>query len=168
MYKIIRYKKISVKDKEQVEHLLKQVTDGLERKDFFISISNDEFSEFFDEEKGILYGAYDNDKLVGMGKLDFLDKYLNEYIDIANLKDYKVAKLGKYLVLERYRNNGIMYNLHEFLTREAKKLKFNYIITIAHPENMPSNRVLKKSGMKLIKTTILKNGNNRHIYVKKI
>ena len=103
MEKTIKYKKILLKDKTQVKNLVKQVTDNLIRKDFFIPITKEEFSEFFDEKNCILYGAYENEKLVGMAKLDFLDKYLNELKEIVNLKDDKVAELGRYLVLEEGR-----------------------------------------------------------------
>jgi len=168
MVKNIKYKKILLEDKIQVENLIKQVTNNLVNKEFFIPIEEEEFLEFFDEKNCIVFGAFDNEKLVGIAKLDFLDKYLKELKDIINLNDYKVAELGRYLVLEEYRNNGIMFNLQNLLIKEANNLKFNYIIATVHPENIASNKVIIKSGMQLNKTVFLNNGYYRHIYVKKI
>ena len=168
MEKKIEYRKILLKDKEKVDNLIKQVTNNLVRKDFFIPIDTDEFLEFFDEEKCIVYGAFEEEKIVGIAKLDFLEKYLIELKELVDLKNCKVVELGRYLVLEEYRNHGIMSNLQNLLINEAMAMKFDYVIATVHPENFPSKKVIAKAGMQLNKTAFLKNDYYRNIFIKKI
>lgn len=61
----ITYKKVDITEKEKLINLINNVLDRLERKKFFIPFSNEEINSMFDEKHAIVYGAYDNDKLVG-------------------------------------------------------------------------------------------------------
>ena len=168
MKKDIKYKKIPIEDRKQVKTILNVVIDNLENKDFFMTITKEELDDFFDQDKCILYGAYDGNKLIGMARLYFEEKNFIELKKIVELEKYKTAKLGRYVVLQEYRNRGIMFNLQELLIREAKKIKWEYVIVMAHPQNIASNMVIIKSDMKLKKTVFLNNGYNRNIYIKKV
>ena len=50
----------------------------------------------------------------------------------------------------------------------AKELKFDYIISMAHPDNIASCKTLEKIGLEFVKETKLSNGFLRRLYMKKI
>ncbi len=74
---------------------------------------------------------------------------------MLGLKKYKVAELGDALVLEDYRNRGIMKKLSEIIIREARNKQYDYITITVHPENIASNRAFSYTGAKIAKTTNL-------------
>ena len=50
----------------------------------------------------------------------------------------------------------------------AKELNFDYIISMAHPDNVASCKTLEKIGLEFVKETKLSNGFLRRLYMKKI
>ena len=50
----------------------------------------------------------------------------------------------------------------------AKELKFDYIISMAHPDNIASCKTLEKIGLEFVKETKLSNGFLRRLYMKKV
>ena len=70
---MIEYRKITLEEKESLRNLIDKVLNDLERKEFFIPFSEEEIDMMFDDSKVIIYGAYDNNKLVGTAQL-----YLSE------------------------------------------------------------------------------------------
>lgn len=152
---MIQYKKINVKDKEKLIRLIDEVLTNLERKDFFIPFTDDEIEEMFDNNKVIIYGAYDEDKLIGTAQLYYEQSYIGDIKKIINLKSDKVAELGGYLVLENYRNQGIMKNLEKILIKEASNLNLKYIVITVHPDNIASNKTTESTGAKIVKKALL-------------
>ena len=153
---MIEYIKIGKKQREEVEQLAEKVINGLERKEFFIPITNNEYDDMFNDSKSIIYGAYDDGKLIGIARMS-LEQLKNDHIKKElNLENNKVTRFGKYMVLSEYRNQGIMKHLQARLIEESKKLNYEYVIILAHPENIQSNSAIKNMGAELIETTIYK------------
>lgn len=166
---MIEYKKVLIDDKNKVEDLVKNVIEKLENKEYFIPPFNNEFNEMFNENISIIYGAYDGEKLVAIAKLELVEKYdVFELKQILNLKNYKVAELGRYLCLLEYRNCGIMQNLQKILIEEAQNLNYQYLVATAHPDNVASNKVIAKGNFELKEVKTLSNGYYRNIYLKDI
>lgn len=70
------YKKIELKDKEQVFNLIVIVLNGLENKEYFIPYEQWELDSMFDDKNyAPLYGAYDGDKLVRNGTIVCFTRY---------------------------------------------------------------------------------------------
>lgn len=165
----ITYKRILSKDNEQVKKIITIVLNELENKDFFISISEDELEDIYNDEICILYGAYDKDKLVAMAKLDLNNQYdVVELKQCLNIEKYQVAELGRYLCMPEYRRKGIMKDLQKLLISEAKKLDYDYLVVTAHPQNIASNKIILKEDFELKITRMLSNGYYRNIYLKDI
>ena len=163
------YKKIEPKDKEQLFNLIDIVLNGLEDKAYFIPYEQWELDSMFDEVNyAPLYGAYDGNKLVGMAQLyvsqDMLDDFKKEF----NLTEYKVCELGGNLVLPEYRGQGITTRLQKIELNLAKDLEFDYIISMAHPNNVGSCKTLERVGLEFVKETTLSNGFLRRLYMKKL
>ena len=162
------YKEISQSDEEQVRKLINIVLWELERKEFFIPYEEWELKKLFDKDYAPLHGCYDGDKLVGMAQLYVDQKMLKEFKEVLGIEEYKVCELGGDLVLPEYRGKGIMGKLIKMQYELAKKLDFDYIISMAHPDNIGSNKALKRVGLEYIKTDTVANGHLRDIYCKKL
>lgn len=50
----------------------------------------------------------------------------------------------------------------------AKDLGFDYIISMAHPDNIGSCKTLERIGLEFVKETTLSNGFLRRLYMKKL
>ena len=163
------YKKIEEKDSEQLFALIEKVLGGLENPDYFIPYEQWELDSMFDEENyAPLFGAYDGDKLVGMAQLYVSQEMLSGFKKDYALEDYKICELGGNLVLPEYRGRGITTKLQTMLLEIAKTKDFDYIISMAHPDNIGSLKTLEKIGLELIKTTKLSNGFLRTLYMLKL
>ena len=158
------YKEIDKKDKEKLIQLINKVLGMLERPEFFIPFTDEEIEIMFDKDKAITYGVYDSEELVATAQLYLQEECVKEVKDIIGIEEKKVSEFGGYLVLPEYRNQGIMRKLQGILESEAKKAGCEYAVITAHPENTPSNSVIKHTGAKLVKTSKLE-GYLRNIYL---
>lgn len=163
------YKKIEEKDKEQLFNLIDVVLNGLPDQAHFIPYEQWELDSMFDEVNyAPLYGAYDEDKLVGMAQLYVSQDMLKDFKDEFELSAYKVCELGGNLVLPEYRGMGITTKLQTMEMELAKQLGFDYVISMAHPDNIGSCKTLERIGLDFVKETKLSNGFLRKLYMKKL
>ena len=165
----IVYKKVEKKDKEQLFNLIDTVLGGLENKEYFIPYEQWELDSMFDDiNYAPLYGAYDGEKIVGMAQLYVSQDMLKDFKKEFGLEDYKVCELGGNLVLPEYRGRGITTKLQTIEFEIAKNLGFDYIISMAHPDNVGSCKTLERVGLEFVKETRLSNGFLRKLYMKKL
>ncbi len=163
------YKKIEEKDKEQLFNLIDVVLSGLPDQAHFIPYEQWELDSMFDEKNyAPLYGAYDGDKLVGMAQLYVSQDMLKDFKDEFGLSEYKVCELGGNLVLPEYRGQGITTKLQTMEMELAKELGFDYIIYMAHLDNIGSCKKLERVGLEFVRETTLSNGFLRKLYMKKL
>ena len=163
------YKKIEEKDKEQLFKLIDVVLSGLPDQSHFIPYEQWELDSMFDEKNyAPLYGAYDGEKLVGMAQLYVSQDMLKDFKDEFGLSEYKVCELGGNLVLPEYRGQGITTKLQTMEIELAKELGFDYVISMAHPDNTGSCKTLERVGLEFVRETTLSNGFLRKLYMKKL
>ncbi len=164
------YKKVTEKDKDQLFSLIDIVLSGLENPEYFIPYEQWEYDSMFDSENyAPLYGAYDGDKLVGMAQLYVSQKMLAGFKkDFGLPSKTKVAELGGNLVLPEYRGLGITTKLQKIELNIAKKRGFDYIISMAHPDNVGSCKTLERVGLKFVNEQKVANGFLRNLYMLKL
>lgn len=162
------YKKIDSKDEQQVRDLINIVLGGLEKEEYFIPFEEWELQSLFNEDYAPLYGCYDGDKLAAMAQLYVDPNMLKEFKEVLDISDYKVCELGGNLVLPEYRGRGITTVLQTILYYLARELKYDYIMSMAHPDNKSSLKTLEKVGLKYVKTCSVANGHLRDVYLKKL
>lgn len=163
------YKKIESKDKEQLFKLIEIVLGGLENPEYFIPYEQWEYDSMFDEENyAPLYGAYDGEKLVGMAQLYVSQDMLADFKKEFKLEEFSVCELGGNLVLPEYRGLGITTKLQSIELELAKNLGFDYIISMAHPDNIGSCKTLERVGLNFVRETRLSNGFLRKLYMLKL
>jgi len=103
-----------------------------------------------------------------MAQLYISEEMLADFKKEFNLTNYKVCELGGNLILSEYRRQGIITNLQLIELELAKKLDFDYVISMAHPDNIASCKSLEKVGLKYLKTTKVANGFLRNLYMLKL
>ena len=90
---MIKYRRITKKDKDKVEKLIGYVISNLENKDFFINFEKEEVLNLYNEYFVVLYGAFDCEKLVGMAGMYISGEHLEELKMISNLKEKNIVEL---------------------------------------------------------------------------
>lgn len=164
----ITFKKIPESDKNQLMNLINIVIGGLEKAEYFIPYEQWELDSMFDESYAPLYGAYDDKKLVAMAQLYVQQDMLKEFKEVMNISKHRVCELGGNLVLPEYRGLGITTTLQTMLLDLAKDMKFDYILSMAHPDNIGSLKTLEKVGLQFLKREAVANGHLRDIYIKSL
>lgn len=163
------YKRIPKSDEKEVRNLVKVVFENIERKDFLIPWTEEQMNRFFDEEYSILFGAYDNNKLVAMCQIFTSKEIEEEYYDILKISEPdSICELGGFLVLPEYRKKGVMTNLVSITMDCFNQLNFKYIISTVHPENLASNRIVQQLGFDLYTNLTTQSGYLRSLYWKKL
>jgi len=160
----IVYRELSKEDKDQYRCLLTEVTQTLQRKDFFIPPPG--FADnLFVEGYARSIGAFDNDKLIGIATL--LLEQNQKYKEKLDASDKKVCELGNYLVAEQYRGQGIIQVLQSKLLEIAKQLNFDIVMATVHPDNISSLKTLQKE-LEIVKTFEIEDGIERFLMRKNI
>ena len=163
----IIFKTIPKEDEGQLRKLITDVMNSLEREDFFIPYDEQEIQELFNEDIALLLGAYDGNKLVAMAQLYIDPKMLIEVKTILGIEDKLVCELGGNMVLPEYRGNNLMYKMQSILYEKSKSMGFEYITSMAHPDNIASCKSIQKTGLIFYKTENISNEYLRNIYIKK-
>jgi len=161
------FKEIPSSDKNQIQTLSDECMSCLERKEFFIPLSQMDVDNLFNKDYGINIGAYHDNTLVGMATL-YVDQnersFTRNHLSLSNKE--KICQLGNYLVSKDHRGQGIIRTLQTKLIDLAKGMKFDYAVATAHPQNLASvNTLLKELD---IVDTIDYKGYSRHLFVKKL
>ena len=164
----LKYKKINKEDEQQVRNLINKVLDELERKEFIIPYEECELERLFDESYATLYGAYESEELVGMAQLHVEQDMLTKYKDVLGISEFRVCELGGNLVLSEYKGRGIMLKLMQMQYEIAKELRFDYIMSVAHPDDIGNKMELKRLGLEYIKSVYVAEGHLMNIYLKKL
>lgn len=164
---MISYREIKIDEKTQLQELMDIVLKNLERKEFFMPFTEEELEDMFNRNKIITYGAWDEEKLVGTAQLYLDESYTAEIKEILNMNNNKIAEFGGYLVLEEYRNKGIMKHLEDILISKLKEMDYEYAVITVHPDNIATNKATEYTGAKIIKTTNL-GDYLRNIYLLKV
>lgn len=165
---MLNFKKITPLYKDQLFELIEIVLSNIPNG-HFIPYEQWELDSMFDEDNyAPLYGAFDGDKLVGMAQLYVSQDMLAGFKKDFGLEKYKICELGGNLVLPEYRGQGITTTLQKMELELAKELGFDYIISMAHPDNIASCKTLEKVGLKFYKTMSVADGFYRNLYMLKL
>lgn len=152
---MIEFRKIDISEKQKLTELIYTVQEKIERKEFFIPFSDKEIAAMFDVNNAVTYGAYSDAKLVGTAQLYLGDEFVDEIKRVLDIEESMVGEFGGVLVLPEYRGIGIMKQFSNILIEEAKLRNYDCIVSVAHPENVASNKAILAMGPKLMKTDYL-------------
>lgn len=165
---MLKFKKITSEHKAELFALIEKVLSDIPAE-HFIPYEKWEYESMFDEENyAPLYGAFDDEKLVGMAQLYVSQIMMEDFKKELGLENYLVCELGGNLVLPEYRGQGITPTLQKMELKIARERGFDYIISKAHPNNPASKKSLEKVGLKYLKTMTVSGGFLRDLYMLKL
>ena len=141
-------RKLTLTDKMQLDCLINEVENTLVNKTYWLPITETSREHFFDDEWTFFLGAFENGKLVGAVGLFFNENEYGESKRVLGLCSKDVAEYGRAMVSPLYRNKGVMKELSQRLLQYASKFGKKYIIATVHPDNTPSQQVIKSLGFK--------------------
>lgn len=84
---------IKEEDNKQLLNLINIILLNLKNKDFFIPFEEEELLNLYDKNYVLLYGAFNEEKLIAIAGIYISGEHLEEIKDILNLKHKKVAEL---------------------------------------------------------------------------
>ena len=158
-------RRLTCSDKDAFTYMNKTTTDSLSDKSFLIPFSTEEIENTFaNDTKDIVYGIFDEEKLVAMSGIYFDLRDFEDVKDELNIDIDKTAEIGGSMTLTEFRGNGYMLILNTQLKVIAEELNIKFILATAHPQNIASNRSLSKLGMQLIKE-FDRHGYRRNLYI---
>lgn len=106
----------------------------------------------------------------GFGIWAAIEKETEEFIGWFMLKKYKYSddqELG-YRLMKKYWGRGYATEMSlKLIEYGFSEKNLSKIVAITHPENIASQKVLKKVGMKYIKTVQLKEGNDFYFEIER-
>ena len=158
-------RKLTLKDKPQLDNLIQKIEASLPHQDWWLPIPAEAYEHFFDEEWTLFCGAFDNEKLVGASALFFNEFEYGKAASYIHLSTQKIAEIGRCMVSPDYRGSQLMVRMNEFLF-DVNPKKVDCFIATAHPDNMPSIKSLEKSGF-IKQADFVKADMKRNIYLKK-
>ena len=98
---------------------------------------------------------------------------MQRLVDTGNLKEGSPS-CGVNFVYDgsfngnKVKGKGITTELQTMELQLAKDLGFDYIISMAHPDNIGSCKTLERVGLEFVKETTLSNGFLRKLYMLKL
>ncbi|MDR0967979.1 MAG: GNAT family N-acetyltransferase [Rickettsiales bacterium] len=146
MPKII-YKKLNPADLQQLVHIERIIIDNMKNKDWITGRTEQEYAQLID--LGNILGAFDDNKLVGFGRIQ------------QDEDNESIYKINGGFVLPEYRNNGIQTELVKLRIGLARDRGAKKATTQCHPDNLASRRAIEKSGFIFTGIKPLPNGSPR-------
>lgn len=166
--KSLKITELSEKNKEDLEELISVTEKNIKNELFWLPISEESRTHFFDKNWTYFLGLYSDDELIASGALFFNENEYGENILYLDKLEGRIAEIGRLMVLPKYRNRGYIKQILIELVKQAKKCGINYLIATAHPNNIASCKVLKSIGMEIRNSCVKLDKYDRHIFVMQI
>ena len=161
-------RKLNETDKASLEGLFETIDRNLENRKFWLPVTDASRDHFFDEEWTVFYGAFEGDDLVAAAALFLNENEFGESKKHIGYDEYKVAEIGRIMCDPAYRSTGLPTAILRNIISDASELDLDYLIATAHPENIPSQKVLAKSGFEKAGYIVKSNDFERDILVRKM
>lgn len=135
-------KRLYLEDLPVIEQVQKEVIDSLPEKAILQPLSTEEFL-FILNERGLLIGAFVEDRLIGFRALlipEIDQEHLGLDLGLSEEELPRVIYQEISVVLPEYRGNRLQQKLAEVIMKELPNLeeKFRYICCTVAPMNIPS------------------------------
>lgn len=145
-------RKLNENDKSALYGLIDIIEENLPDENFWLPMKETARSHFFDPAWTEFYGLFDEEKLVGAAALFYNEYEFGESLEHLSsvgfdLYGKTVAELGRAMVHPNYRGNNLLFEINAHLLKRAREKNIDLLIATVYPENMPSQKSLKKLGM---------------------
>lgn len=142
-------RQLEVKDTKDFCNLIVNMYSNLENLEWFTPMPYD-----YDNVKGMIenprfyiIGYFENDTLCGVGSLDYKCGKLIGKIDFPdNCNTDKLVEVGFHIVHTKYRGNGIMKKMLNYLLEKIENDGFEWVFGKVNKDNLASYNSLLKCG----------------------
>ncbi|WP_246320347.1 GNAT family N-acetyltransferase [Paenibacillus qinlingensis] len=155
-------------DVPAIRALMVDVVSRLASQELFAT-DDEQYLNAHIEEKGEIYGAFLNGKLVAYSALAFpgsSESNLGREFGVPESDLAYVAILDATIVHETVRGLGLQRYFHELREGRAREKGCRYLYSTVHPDNVVSKHNLEGAGFILQFTRLMYNGKLRHCYAK--
>ncbi|WP_244208894.1 GNAT family N-acetyltransferase [Paenibacillus ferrarius] len=163
-------KRLWQQDIPQVQALMIDVVSRLPSSSLY-SMDRIEAMYEYVEEKGEIYGAYQDEKLVAYTVLAFpglSDSNLGREFGVPDEDLTRVGSLEGSIVHETVRGRGLQRQFHVLREQRAREKGLLYLYATVHPDNTVSRRNLEAAGLTLQFSRPMYGGLPRQCYAKKL
>ena len=152
---MIEIKKLDCNDLPAVRHVMDIVRGSLANDSWFIPMSEETMEGMFSCNTTLtVYGAFVDGILAAIALIDTDVDEMADLTTAMNLPSNTGGELGACVVLPEYRGQHLMHLVCSHLVTVAKDMGLAYLVASAHPDNVASNRSLKKLGMEHRQTLV--------------
>lgn len=162
-FKIITDKEIDI---EKYLKFYKSITDNLPDETWLGNFKKEIIEEIISTKGKIWIWLNENEIVCSIMYIKATEKGLNK-LQIENINFDEIGECGAVLVNEKYRGNGLQYQMLEFFEEYIESINKKYILTTIHPKNIYSINNFLKSKYKYVNSIELYRG-KRNIYIKEI
>ena len=140
-------RKLDINDVEQFCSLIVDMYSNLENLEWFspMPFDRENVTSMIENPRFYIVGYFQDDKLVGVGSLDYKCGKLIGKVDFEKHCDTsKLVELGFHIVNSKYRGNGIMKKMVAYLLEKLKNDGYSWAFGKVHKDNCASFLSLKK------------------------
>lgn len=141
-------RQLTLEDAEYFSNLILDMYSNLDNLEWFSPMPFD-----IENVKGMIInprfhiiGYFENDILCGVGSLDYKCGKLLGKIDLPSSNNENIVELGFHIVSSKYRGQGIMKKLVNYLLEKLVKDGFKYAFAKVHCDNLASSTSLIRNG----------------------
>ena len=161
-------RKLTQEDSTKLDALIHDVEANLKNEKFWLPMMEVAKSHFFNDDWTYFLGAFDGEELIGAVALFFNEYEYGESRDILGVDDANLAEYGRAMVKPECQGQGIMKKLSAQLLDYAASIGIKKVIATVHPDNLPSQTVVKSVGFEKKAFVTKKGGFDRDIFLKEL
>jgi len=145
-------RQLTVDDAEKFSDLILDMYSNMDNLEWFspMPFDLDSVKNMIEKPRFYIIGYFDNDYLCGVGSVDYK---CGKLIGKINLPDDcntdKLVELGFHIVDSKYRGNGIMKEMVEYLLDKLKDDGFEWAFGKVHKDNFASSKSLMRKGFEV-------------------
>ena len=147
-----KIRKLTIEDTNDFCNLIVDMYSHLENLEWFSPMPYDyeNVKSMIENPRFYIIGYFDNDKLCGVGSLDYKCGKLIGKVDFpSECNVEKLVELGFHMVHSDYRGQGIMKIMVEYLLNELKVEGYEWAFGKVHKDNFASSKSLMKKGFEI-------------------
>lgn len=166
----LQIRRLRSEDVSDIYNLMEAVVSRLPSRTLFATDDLDYLHAHI-EEKGEIYGAFAEGRLVAYSVLAFpgaAAKNLGREFGVPEEELHRVAVFDATIVDESVRGRGLQRYFHQLREERARSRGFLYVYSTVHPDNEASRRNLESAGFSLQFTRPMYGGHPRHCYAKRL
>ena len=155
-------------DKEELFSLIKVIEQTVKEKSFWLPIGDASRKHFFDREWTVFFGAFENQTLLGALGLFLNENEYGESKKKLGIESNNIAEVGRAMCRPECRGKGVASALMNKLLEYVAGSNIEILLATVHPDNEPSQRLLRGFGFSKKGSIVKYRGYERDIMIRRM